>query len=666
LEAGGTVRLRWGIRLKLVVSIASLSLVAAAAFAVGTPRRVERQAMHAMSARGRSIVQMTAYSVREALSRGDIPAVGAMLQGTRRDPDLAYVIVTDSTGRPVANVRGVSAASDPRLFNPSAVIANGTSDDWMGFSSPVTLGSQRIGSVFLGISLADVRQQITEARQASAGLGLLLFLGGAGLAFGIGTLITRPLDRLASTAGYIAAGDLEQRAEVTSDDEVAQLVRAFNMMVDSLQRTRDELANSNATLEERVEQRTAQVQEALRQLEIAKNEAEAANRMKSEFLATMSHEVRTPMNGVLGTLALVLESRLEDEQRRLLHLAKSSADALLVIINDILDLSKIEAGRMEIAPAPFRFRLACEDMFALLVVRATEKKLVLKVDIGDEVPEWLMGDAGRVRQVLFNLTGNAIKFTERGSVTLTVSALEVGATEATLHVEVRDTGIGIDEETQARLFKKFVQADASMARRYGGTGLGLAISKNLIELMGGTLGLRSAPGRGSTFFFDLRLGLAGAPPETAEVDTVGAPGAGVARATGAERAAFGSRRVLVVDDNPVNLTVAAAMLKKFGHTVDLARDGGEAVAKARARPYDAIFMDLQMPVMDGVAATAAIRGREGPNVATPIIALTANAMESDRVRSIAAGMNDHLTKPISPESLRAAVERWCPAPIPVE
>ena len=660
------MRLRWGIRLKLVVSITSLFLVAVAAFAIATPRRVELQAMRALQAQGSSIVRMTAYSVRDALARSDSSAVSAMLQGTRRDPDLAYVIVTDSSGRVIAHVSGASVASDPRLLDPAALVANGTSDDWVGFSSAVIRGSQHIGSTYLGVSLANVRQEVALARRASAGLGVLVFLAGGGLAFAIGTLITRPLNRLSSTAGYIAAGDLEQRAEVTSDDEVAQLVRAFNMMVDSLQRARDELSTSNATLEQRVEQRTAQVQEALRQLEVAKDEAEAANRMKSEFLATMSHEVRTPMNGVLGTLALVLDSGLEGEQRRLLTLAKSSADSLLVIINDILDLSKIEAGRMEIAPAPFNLRGACEAVFALLVVRANEKKLDLKVNISDQMPAWLLGDAGRVRQILINLTGNAIKFTERGSVTLTVTTPEISPTEATVHIEIIDTGIGIDPATQARLFQKFVQADASMARRYGGTGLGLAISKNLIELMGGSLGLRSAPGRGSTFSFDLRLPLAAAPVDADAFDAAGASHDGAPLSRELDGTSFGSRRVLVVDDNPVNLTVAAAMLKKFGHAVDLARDGGEAVAKALTRPYDAIFMDLQMPVMDGIAATAAIRGREGPNVGTPIIALTANAMESDRVRSIAAGMNDHLTKPISPESLRAAVERWCPTPTTTE
>ena len=643
---------RWGIRTKLVAAIASLVLVLAIAFAVITPRRVERQGMRALNARGRSIAQMTAYSVRNLLASGDTPGVNAMVQGTRRDPDLAYVVVTDSSGSVVSHVRGVNLASDPRLLDPVSLIAHSSSEDWLGFSSDVMLDARRKGVVYLGISLADLRAEVAAASRASALSGLLLFLAGSALAFFIGTLLTRPLGRLASTAGYIAAGDLDQRAEQTSNDEVGQLVIAFNMMVDSLQHASRELAHSKQTLEARVEERTAEVQEALRQLEVAKNEAEEANRMKSDFLATMSHEVRTPMNGVLGTLSLVLASPLEEDQRRLLGLAKTSADALLVIINDILDLSKIEAGRMEIAPAPMRLRATCEESYALLAVRAKEKKLTLTFEIDERIPEWVMGDAGRLRQVLINLTGNAIKFTERGSVTLAIAVGALTDTQATLHVEVRDTGIGIDEATQARLFQKFVQADASMARRYGGTGLGLAISKNLVEMMGGSLGLKSAPGRGSVFSFDVTLPIASAPANADE-----SVGGGAARAA----SAVGPRRLLVVDDNPVNLTVASAMLKNQGHLVDLARDGGEAVDKARARSYDAIFMDLQMPVMDGIAATAAIRSRPGPNTGTPIIALTANAMESDRVRSLEGGMNDHLTKPISPESLRAAIERWCPA-----
>ncbi len=347
---------------------------------------------------------------------------------------------------------------------------------------------------------------------------------------------------------------------------------------------------------------------------------------------------------------------------------------LLALIDDILDFSKIEAGKLELAPAPFRFRKMTDDVVALLASRANDKKLTLKVDVAPDVPTWLYGDGGRLRQVLLNLTGNAVKFTERGTVTIATSAASRTETSVLLHVEVRDTGIGIDEPTQHRLFQKFVQADASTTRRYGGTGLGLAISRNLVELMGGTLGLHSTPGMGSTFFFDMQLPAiddAAAPREetsgprvrTARPLTAPFPGAPPGLASDADILhAAGVRRLLVVDDNPVNLAVASAMLKSMGHVVDLARDGSEAVAKARSRQYDAIFMDLQMPVMDGFGATAAIRGGEGLNAATPIIALTANAMPADRTRSLEAGMNDHLAKPFTPDALRQALKRWCDTP----
>ena len=529
-----------------------------------------------------------------------------------------------------------------------------------------------IGAFSIGVALAVgtaipalVGTPLSVARWYGAALAVLLLLAGVGIAAWLGGHITRSLGHLAAIAEDIAAGNLEHRAEESTEHDFAPLAQAFNLMVDSLQRARDELADANATLEQRVDRRTAQVQEALHQLEIAKDAAEAANRMKSDFLATMSHEVRTPMNGVLGTLSLVLDTELSAEQRRLLGLSKSSADALLVIINDILDLSKIEAGRMELSAAPFSMRQICDTVLAMLGSRAKEKRLPLTFDVAADVPAWLSGDEGRIRQVLINLCGNAIKFTERGKVTVTVAAKAVDVSHATLLVEVADTGIGIDEQTQARLFRKFVQADASMSRRYGGTGLGLAISRNLVELMGGSLGVRSEPGRGSIFFFEVRLPTATAPDDKDTGAPIGTarPGSGAYRSVAAGAGIIGPRRLLVVDDNPVNLTVASAMLKNFGHSVDLARDGSEAVAKARARAYDAIFMDLQMPVMDGVEATLAIRKSDGPNRSTPIVALTASAMEADRLSALAAGMNDHVTKPISPDSLRKAVERWCPAPL---
>jgi PAS domain S-box-containing protein len=394
-----------------------------------------------------------------------------------------------------------------------------------------------------------------------------------------------------------------------------------------------------------LEGQTLELVEASEALRTAKEAAEAANRAKSDFLAIMSHEIRTPLSGMVGMIDLLRETPLNQEQQRFTKLAKESSDNLLSVINDILDFSKLEAGRLAAEKIDFDVTHLINGVQSLFGAKVGDKGLDLTVSLAPDLPQWLKGDPNRIRQILLNLVNNAIKFTDRGRVGVRASHRRLGDGSVELRIEVTDSGIGMRAETQAQLFNPFVQADTSISRKYGGSGLGLAICKQLCAMMNGSIGVDSTSGEGSTFWFTVQCA-PGAPSMVESPALVPEGGR--------------SLRILVAEDSPIIATLISGLLAKQGFSKpDMVVNGKEAVAAVSRKSYDVVLMDVQMPEMDGMSATRAIRNLAGPERTVPIIALTANALVGQRENYLAAGMNDYVTKPIKPATLVAAINRWC-------
>jgi signal transduction histidine kinase/ActR/RegA family two-component response regulator len=569
-----------------------------------------------LHARGRTDGQLLNAMFAAPLTERDYASVAASVTESVRAGSFEALLLCDGRGRLIASAGPLSDCGGPAVPMEGLSLSQADGTVLQLFEAPLSFGGQRLGLARFAFSLAaidHIRHELMVRVILISGLAIAAFMA----AFAVAQRqVIRPLGQLVQAAEAIGQGDYSVRPRISGrNSELAILASAFSRMATDIEERVTELAQ-------------------------ARDAATASDRAKSLFLANMSHEVRTPLAAVLGMLDLARPGTTDPFVRKYLDTAEHSARHLLAIVNDILDFAQLEKGRLVVASAPFSVRALVESTIPLVAIAAEERGNCVDVRLADDLPRQVLGDEGRLRQVLLNLLSNAVKFTSQGKISVEARTVDAGSR---LLLTVADSGIGMAPEMQQRIFESFVQADESIARRFGGTGLGLPICRQLLTLMGGSISVESSPGQGSLFTVEL--------PCRPVVEAV------VATAHPRTDRPRRALRILAADDAPTMRILLEALLTRDGHDCDLVGDGNEALAAVQANDYDAVLMDVQMPRLDGLEATRLIRKTGGPRSRVPIVFVTASAMAGDEERFLAAGGDGYVSKPIAPDLLRAVLDK---------